>query len=419
MFKKLTALALCLCMVVATAGCSSSKIETYTEDETAAAAATADASVPDGTTDEAEDGTTDEAEAEETIEALGYAAHEGDEIVGTVNGTDVTWREYYYWLYYYASYVEYLAYSYGVTLSGWDAYELSSSYTNGEVVILNAQNAISQYRAVEALAEEYGITLDEEDQASMESVYQSDVDTYAGDGDGEVTDEEIAAFEEYLSEQFMDLDLYTYLNTIQYLDEDLFIYLYGEDGSAVTDEEVAAYVEENGLMAAKHILLLTIDTDTGEALTDEEIAEKEATIQDLYAQLTAVEDQEEMMTLFDELMAEYTEDTGYAYYPEGYIFAEGEMVEEFETAVEALEENQLSEIVESSYGYHIILRVPVDPDGVYSVSTTYGSYSLRYYIASETFTNLLDEYTTAAQDAAAWNDGFGTDTMVLAEIFDL
>ncbi|MCD8117440.1 MAG: peptidylprolyl isomerase [Oscillospiraceae bacterium] len=417
MTKKLIALAVCLCLILAMAGCSSSKIETYSEDDTAAATTAPDSSVP---TDDDADATDDaDTAAEDTVEAQGYAAFDADEVVGTVNGSDVTWREYYYWLNYYTSYVQYLAYSYGVTLSSWDAYELSSSYTNAEVVILNAQSAVSQYRAVEAMAEEYGITLDEEDQESMESTYQSDVDTYAGDGDGEVTDEEIAAFEDYLAEQFMDMDLYTYLNTIQYLDEDLFIYLYGEDGSGVTDEEVAAYVEENGLMAAKHILLMTVDSSTGEALTDEEIAEKEATIQELYDQLIAVEDQDEMIALFDELTAEYTEDTGYDYYPDGYIFAEGEMVEEFEDAVEALEEYQLSEIVESSYGYHIILRIPVDGDATYSVSTTYGSYSLRYYIASETFTDLLDEYTTAAQDAAVWNDGFGTDTMDIAAVFEL
>ncbi|MCC8357515.1 MAG: peptidyl-prolyl cis-trans isomerase [Oscillospiraceae bacterium] len=410
MTKKLIALALCLCMIFAMAGCSSSKIETYSEDDTASATTEPDASVP--TDDE-------EADTDTAVEAQGYAAFDADEIVGTVNGSDVTWREYYYWLNYYTSYVQYLAASYGVTLSGWDAYELSSSYTNAEVVILNAQSAVSQYRAVEAMAEDYGVTLDEEDEELMESTYQSDVDTYAGDGDGEVTDEEIAAFEEYLAEQFMDLDLYNYLNKIQYLDEDLFLYLYGEDGSRVTDEEVAAYVEQNGLMAAKHILLMTVDSSTGEALTDEEIAEKEATIEELYAQLTAVEDQDEMIALFDELTAEYTEDTGYAYYPDGYIFAEGEMVEEFEDAVEALEEYQLSEIVESSYGYHIILRIPVDADATYTVSTTYGSYSLRYYIASDTFTALLDAYTTTAQNNAVWNDGFGTDTMELAAIFEL
>ncbi len=386
MTKKLIALVVCLCMIFTLmAGCSSSKIETYSDDS--------------AVTTTADDTTTTT-----TAEALGYAAMDGDTVVGSVNGSDVTWRELYYWMNYYVSYVEYLAYYYGVTLSGWDAYEMSSSYTNAEVVILNAQAAICQYRAVEALAAEYGITLTEADEASMQEVYESDVDTYAGDGDGVVTDEEIAAFEEYLSEQCMDMDLYTYLNMIQYLDENLFVALYGDTGELVSDDEVAAYIEENGLMAAKHILLMTIDSSTYESLTDEEIAAKQATAEDLYAQLTAAEDLEALLALFDELMAEYTEDTGYAYYPDGYIFTDGEMVDEFEDAVEALAEYEMSEIVESAYGYHIILRIPVDGDATYSVSSTYGAYSLRYYIASNSFSDLLDEYTTAAQEAGSWID---------------
>lgn len=408
MTRKLIAIVVCLCVLFAAlAGCSSSKIETYDDPDTAATAAATDT-----------DDDTTAAEEDTASTAQGYAAYDPDEIVAVVEGTDVTWREYYYWLYYYSSYVEYLAASYGVTLSGWDAYELSSSYTNGEVVILNAQTAIAQYRAMETMAAEYSIALDAEDEELMESVYLSDADTYGGDGDGEATEEEIAAFEEYLDEQFMNKELYDYLNMVQLLNEDMFLALYGENGENVTDEEVQTFVDENGLMGAKHILLLTVDSSTSEALTDEEIAEKQALAEDLYAQLTAAEDQETMLALFDELMAEYTEDTGYAYYPDGYIFGEGEMVEEFETAVESLGEYELSEIVESDYGYHIILRIPVTADATYGVDSDGATYTLRYYVASEAFSSLLESYTTAAEEGAAWNDGFTMDTMDLSAIFD-
>ena len=52
-----------------------------------------------------------------------------------------------------------------------------------------------------------------------------------------------------------------------------------------------------------------------------------------------------------------SEDTGLADNPNGYAFTSGKMVEEFETATRALEPGQISDIVESSYGYHIILRL--------------------------------------------------------------
>ncbi len=59
---------------------------------------------------------------------------------------------------------------------------------------------------------------------------------------------------------------------------------------------------------------------------------------------------------FDALIKEYGKDPGAENYPEGYIFAKGEMVEEFEKAAFSLEEGEVSSVVESPYGYHIIKR---------------------------------------------------------------
>ena len=71
----------------------------------------------------------------------------------------------------------------------------------------------------------------------------------------------------------------------------------------------------------------------------------------------AVTDPTQLEAKFDELMLANSEDTGLADNPNGYAFTSGKMVEEFETATRALEPGQISDIVESSYGYHIILRL--------------------------------------------------------------
>jgi hypothetical protein len=409
--KKLIALLICLCLMLGTmAGCGASALEsTDTEDTTEAAEATVDE------TAEEADATEDETVTGIGLGGTGYETYDPDTVVGTVNGEDVTWMEYYYWLNYYTQYVQSMASTYGVTLSSWDANELSSDNTNAQVVLLNAQYAVTQYHVMETEANDLGITLSEEDEETLQSVFDQNADYSTGDGDGECTEEEAAAFEEYLAQQNVDRDFFDYLNRVSLLNNNAFLELYGENGSAYPDEDVMAYAEDNGLMAAKHILLLTVDTSTGEALDDDTIAEKKALAEDLNAQLQAVaDDQDAMVALFDELMDEYTEDTGYAYYPDGYIFSDGEMVEAFEDAVKALDENYgLSEIVESEYGYHIILRIPVNPDATAGTDSYGNAYSLRNIAASEQFSGLMDAWMDAAD--VQWNDGF--ETLDLLAIF--
>lgn len=67
---------------------------------------------------------------------------------------------------------------------------------------------------------------------------------------------------------------------------------------------------------------------------------------------------------FDALMAEYSEDPGSKSSPEGYLFTEGQMVTEFYEGTLALKEGQISNLVESTYGYHIILKVADYENGV-------------------------------------------------------
>ncbi len=64
-------------------------------------------------------------------------------------------------------------------------------------------------------------------------------------------------------------------------------------------------------------------------------------------------------TDFDKLIEEFGQDPGAAYYPDGYVFTKGEMVEEFEKATFALEIDKISEPVKSEFGYHIIKRLPL------------------------------------------------------------
>lgn len=386
--KKITALVLCLVLMMALCACGGTSIESYEE---APVAPPETAEAPEAAE-----------EAENT--APGYSAYAPETVVGTINGKDVTWMEYCYWLTDYVSYLQQLSAAYGITLNGWDANDLSSTDTNGTVVLLNAQRAVLQHHAVQDKAEELGIALDEADRAMLLEVVEANADQGLGDADGVCTEEELAAFDAYLAERNVDRAFFDYLNEVSLLADKLYIDAYGENNEKYADEEVAAFAAANGFMAAKHILLLTKDMSTGEALPEEEIASQKALAEDLLAQLQAVEDKTEQEELFDKLMAEYTEDNGYESNPDGYVFGEGQMVPEFENAVKALEEYGLSGIVESSYGYHIVFRIPVDPDGVLGNDQNGNPVTLRSQAVGNAFNADMQSWMDAAE--VVWNEGF-------------
>lgn len=62
---------------------------------------------------------------------------------------------------------------------------------------------------------------------------------------------------------------------------------------------------------------------------------------------------------FDTLIETYSKDPGSSSNPDGYVFTDGEMVEEFTECVKSLQPGEFG-ICESEYGYHIIERMPFD-----------------------------------------------------------
>lgn len=109
---------------------------------------------------------------------------------------------------------------------------------------------------------------------------------------------------------------------------------YGAEGAAVS-------------VKVKHILIKSID-DSDNPLPEDEKAAAYAKIQEALAKAKAGED-------FTELVTEYSEDTGSIDNGGEYTFSRGQFVPEFEEAAYSMEPGQISDIVESSYGYHIIL----------------------------------------------------------------
>lgn len=330
-----------------------------------------------------------------------YALHDPDETVMIIDGQEINWGEYFSWLYMSAMQTEqyFVAMAnYGMPLSWNDPVGEDASVTYASTALEGGENTLIQLMAILGFAQSNGVQANQETLDSIAEQVKSDMAATVGE-DG--TEED---FQEYLASLYRSRDAYDHTNMANFLNQQNFTETYGLKGEKVSDEQALAYLEENDYTYANHILLATMDLSTGEALDEETIAEKKAQAESLVEELNAIEDEEQLVERFRELKEEYCEDTGKIAFPDGYVFLPGEMVEEFENAALALEEYAVSEPVESPYGYHIILRLPLDADAVIAYSSTGEAMTAREYFANYDYAQKLTAYLEAME--AEYAPGF-------------
>jgi parvulin-like peptidyl-prolyl isomerase len=130
----------------------------------------------------------------------------------------------------------------------------------------------------------------------------------------------------------------------------------------VTDAELQAYYtnhpadfEVPETVHVRHILLMTVDPSTKTPLDTNTVAAKRKQIDDLLKRARAGED-------FATLARQYSEDPGSkdngGELPD---FPRGTMVPEFESAAFSMTNNQISDVVTTVYGYHIIKLIEKKP----------------------------------------------------------
>ena len=246
-----------------------------------------------------------------------------DAAVMTVNGLDYTAADYAAFLNNaHTEWTTYLSY-YGMTEEdyleqvGDETYESDLRGRAEDYLVLNT--------ILKEKMSEYGLALDEQDQAIM--------DTYRSMG---------------LADSYLELQqMLSRVNG----------YCTGEGGPLrPSDSEIEAYFNDNYLRC-KHVLIKTVDDSYNELENQDEL---EAAANDIAKRAQAGED-------FDALVKEYGEDPGMESNPDGYVFTEGTMVDEFYQGTLALAEGGISEPIKSSYGWHIIQRLPLRAEDFESV----------------------------------------------------
>ena len=319
------------------------------------------------------------------------------EVLFTVDGVEVTAGDYGYWLAYSMETASTYLYDGGSIV--WT--DEQDGLPMPEYVKNDAQEVSKVFAIAEKKAAEYGVELNEDDLAQLDQMMQDYVTAMgedawaqaleAGTVSEDMSDEDRAAWlEENGSRALAErcYELVTTTDGLRELERMSLLYtrlqetLYAPGGPmAVSDEELSQWLAEQDVYKAKHILISTQDEE-GNTLDDAGKAAARQRAEELIDQLSKSDDP---IALFDQLMQENSEDPGLAAYPDGYLFYGSQMVTEFTDGVKALKENEISGIVESENGYHIILRLSPVED------------STRSLYAGQHFPEVMDQWLSEAQ----------------------
>ncbi len=251
-----------------------------------------------------------------------------DQTVMTVNGQEVPAGEYAANYLYSKATIETVMSQYGVS-DLWNS-DFAESYKEQLSDVARSQTASLYLIPKQFEAAGLSLTKEEEDSAKEPNPIMAPQLTSWGFTD---------ALTERLARYFLML-------------EKLDAHYFGEGGvMSPGEDEIEDYFQQN-YYRAKHILVSTRDENNQPITDEEQLAAIERKAQELYQRAAGGED-------FDALIAEYGEDPGMSSNPDGYQFTNGTMVAEFQDGTAALGFNEISAPVQSDYGWHIILRLPL------------------------------------------------------------
>ena len=320
-------------------------------------------------------------------------AIEPDTVIATVNGAPLTWKMFYYFI---AGDLQEVYYYLGSLPADFGEEVLEETSWN-RYFIDSALNQSLYYLIADVKAEEFGAELSEEQLGSVDSYWKEMEERFGGE----------EALNEELDAACLDRELFSSLILGNEKLNALMDTLYGPDGGKRSEEEILAWAAEKGDVRTKHVLWSFLD-ESGAALDDEGKAALKTRLEEVLAGLKELEgDPEALEKRFDELMtAESADPGGLARFPAGYTYTAGTMVAAFEDAAFALKDHELSELVETSYGYHILLGLPLNVDGLtMDQDANTGEYmTLRQSAANDLFSSRLVEWIDTAE--IKWSEGF-------------
>ena len=252
-----------------------------------------------------------------------------DTVLLTIDGTEVTADEYLFWLQSIIS-----------EASGNSQLPEGEDWTTAEIdgvpaveyLKTQALETSKVFTVIANQAAKEDVTLSQEDQDSLQAQldqFEAQLPLYYPG----------MTLQDWLDGQCVSLETFQRLNGVQLLAQNLQDALVEDGALSITDEDLDGLVTElmGETYKVKHILLAFPEKEADNQVTDEEKAAVKAEADTLLAQIRAAD--------------------GNLTAPDGYLAYSGQMVAPFEEASLALEPGAFSEPVETTYGYHLILRL--------------------------------------------------------------
>ncbi|MBR5322654.1 MAG: peptidylprolyl isomerase [Clostridia bacterium] len=200
-------------------------------------------------------------------------------------------------------------------------------------------NSLKETYGMFALADEYEITLTKEDKEY--------VSAYIEESKQGMTNEEYIAS---LEKSFLTEDVYRFVLEVQQLEYLVYEHLMSESSGIINvDDATLEKALDEEFVRATHILF-----------TYENEEERKAQLEKANQILEKLKNGED----FETLKEEYSADTDLKGNKDGYYFTHGEFKNEFEYTAFDLEVGEISEVITTDVGYHIVKRLPIEDDYV-------------------------------------------------------
>lgn len=213
----------------------------------------------------------------------------------------------------------------------WNTIEEKSGLTYREYAKGEAVNTLVPIYALVAEGRKRGVTLSEDEEKQLTDWIEQLKSQYGTE------------FENALKQSgYADEKALLEVQRIQMYMQKVYSDLQSDISKYANADDMKGYLSDDKI-TVKHILIMP------EEENEESKNAAKAKAEEVLAKVKAGED-------FDALIEKYNEDPGST--DAGYTFAQdGSMVKEFEEAAFKLEVGETSDIVETSYGYHIIKRI--------------------------------------------------------------